>query len=167
MSIQTERQPDGQSQTPPHGVSAIFTGPASAGGSPPMALPTGRMLAGGLAGAVLMGAAAGAIILATKGADPARLTVTGVGVLCGWVASGGAILALRPWRPRPEGRWPFALLGAQAISCVAALFLAGLLYSATPLDPVSLALSTAGGFIGAWVGQVRVFSAQFQARRGR
>ena len=167
MTSPTEPQPNPERPATSHGVSAIFTGPASAGGSPPMAWPVARMLAGGLAGAVLAGAAVGAVVFVTKGADSSRLVAAGIGVLCGWAASGGAILALRPWRPRPEARWPFALLGAQAISCVGALFLAGLLYSATPLDPVSLALSTAGGFIGAWVGQVRVFSAQFQARRGR
>ena len=167
MTSQPERQPDRPNEAPSQGVSAIFTGPAAAGGSPPLTLSAPAMLAGGLAGAILAGAGVAAMIFLTKGADTARLSAAGVGGLCGWVASSGAVLALRPWLPRPEGRWPFALLGAQALSCVGALFLAGLLYSATPLDPVSLALATAGGFIGAWVGQVRVFSAQFQARRGR
>ena len=149
------------------GVSAIFTGPASAGSSPPMALGLGPMLVGGLLGAAVAGGAVVGLVALLKGMDSARLMAAGVGALCGWIAPGLGVLALRPWIPRPEVRWPFALLGAQAFSCVGALFLAGLIYSATPLDPVSLALSTAGGFIGAWVGQVRVFSAQFQARRGR
>lgn len=167
MTVPQGHQSEQQTAPPSPGVSAIFTGPPSASGSPPLALAAGRMLAGGLAGAVLAGVAVVGMVVLMKGMDASRVTAAAVGVSCGWIASGTAVLALRPWRPRPEARWPFALLGAQAISCVGALFLAGLLYSSTPLDAVSLALSTAGGFIGAWVGQVRVFSAQFRARRGR
>lgn len=145
------------------GIGGIFTGPPSAAATPPIALPLGKLAASALVWAAGAAGVSVLIILLLRGFRPADLVVAVGGMAFGCLAAVGSVAMLRPWRPRPVAQWPFALLGAQAFSCMGALILAGVLYFAARPDPVPLTLSVCAAFIGAWVGQVRVFSAHVQA----
>ncbi len=144
--------------TPPAHPGGLFTGPSNAGL---------RLALGALIGALATGFALTLALAAFSGVGPRLLTAAGAGAGMGFLAPLAALLALRPWNPRPEARWPFALLGAQAFSALLVPALDGLVYFSAlhpHLDPLPLALTSAGGFIGAWVGQIRVFSALLKAR---
>ncbi len=152
---------------PPLSPGGLFTGPTAAGQTTPLALPTLQLALAALLGSLIAASAATLLLLPFTPSALLTLFATSLGATLGFLASTLALLALRPWNPRPEARWPFALLGAQAFSCLLLLALDGLVYFSAHLDPLPLALASVAGFLGAWVAVIRVFSALLKRRHAR
>lgn len=112
----------------------------------------------GLIGAAALAvlAAAGAALLLGVG----RAGVEKAAWLAAAAAFGGnvvGVLAVRPWKEREVGQWPFALLAGQGVSFLTVLFAAASLYSSARPDPVVFAVVCAGGFLGGLLAQAAVY----------
>lgn len=132
--------------SPPPRISPVDVGPW-------VTLPTARLLAAMTVGAGLAAAvAAGAV----WGLNPVGIRAVPWAFLAAVGAHAGTFLALRPWKPRYLGQWPFAVMNASMGSILGVLAILVLIYSATRPDPVVLGLSA----VGAWfVGLLSLISA--------
>lgn len=102
--------------------------------------------------ALLLGALLGPRLRAGAGADAAYW-----GAAAAFAGTALGVLAVRPWRARSVGEWPFALLAGQGVSFLAVLFVAAALYSSTRPDAVVFAVVAGGGFLGAILAQAAVY----------
>lgn len=132
-----------------------YRSPVDAG--PVVTIPGARLALSTLGGILAVTAVAAFIAWSVK---------QGPGALSAVVGAGGAVLAHglaglleQPWKPRPLGRWAFAIMHVSLGSILVVLAWIGLLYSAPQFDAASLALSAAGAWFGGLLAKVAAFGA--------
>ncbi len=131
---------------------------------PELTLPLAR-LALAAAGAAMAVAAIGWGVVAALGPAQPGPAVLGVwlgggAVACAHVAG---LVAMRPWRARRLGRWPFVWLVGRGVSFGVVLVLAVLLYSATRPSPLAFGLVIASGYFAALMAEVAVYAAHVRS----
>ena len=122
--------------------------------APVVALPTVQMLGAVLLAGVLVGAAGW---LVTGAVRPSGQVAAWVGAGLSVVALWAALLGQSPWKARSLATWPFSILFGSVASLVLVLIGLILLYSATPLDGVTLALSIVASWFGGFFAEVMVY----------
>lgn len=119
---------------------------------------------GAIAGSAAAACGLAAAILAAVA--PGRVGAVSAAWLTVVVAQSAGVLAVRPWVPRPIGRWATVWLAGRGVS-VAGLFVAGgLLYSALRPDPLAFGLVAAGAYFVSLMAEVWAFQRQVKGRVG-
>lgn len=130
-----------------------YRSPVDAG--PIVPIPGGRLALLTLGGILAVTAVAVFIAWSVRQSPGAISAAAGsVGAV---LAHGVAALVERPWKPRPLGRWAFAIMHVSLGSILVVLAWIGLLYSAPQFDAASLALSAAGAWFGGLLAKVAAF----------
>ncbi len=133
--------------------STQYRSPVDAG--PVVAIPGGRLALSALGGILLVTVVAAFIAWSVRQGPGALSAVVGAGGAV--LAHGVAALIEQPWKPRPLGRWAFAIMHVSLASILVVLAWIGLLYSAPQIDSASLALSASGAWFGGLLAKVAAF----------
>jgi hypothetical protein len=142
-------------------MSEAMGGGEPAGEDQPFPLPTGALAIASVAGVsvVAIAAALAGPQLGASAAPRAALwggVAAGIGTILG-------LLVVRPWKARPLGQWPFALLAGQGATFLGVLFSAAAVYFSARPGQAVFAVVCAGGFLGALLAQAAVYSPRLRA----
>lgn len=130
----------------------------------PFSLPTGLLIARGVAPAVAVGALAVIVAgLLRPGSGWMSATLGSLSAVIGILAG---VLVIAPWKARPVTIWPALLLGGQGAGFVAALVSGLLLYSASrPGEPLIFGAALAVGLTAGLLSVASLFG-RIVANRG-
>lgn len=136
---------------------------APAAAAAEVSLPTVQMLTAiAAAGLIIGGVAYGLVSVIRPDGKPAAVTGAAVSVGALWLV----LLGVAPWKRRSLAQWPFSILFGSVVSLALVLIGLILLYSATPLDGVTLALSIAATWFGGFFAEVMVYGRYVKAFDG-